>query len=220
MELWTMWTHLLEATIGSLAQNFGFSEAIGIIVFTLVARTVLMPLSLTAAYKMQKNKEIMNRIKPALADLRTTYKDNQAELAVRTMSLYRENGVKFIDKVSIINIGSQAVVGLGIFQTLKRMIFSSKFFWISNLAKPDFMLTVVVGVLMALGMALMPGVTADSSSLLMLVIPVIISVIAIAALPSALGIYWATSNFFTIVQTIALRVLLARRKHFATGSAA
>jgi YidC/Oxa1 family membrane protein insertase len=215
MELWTLWTHLLEASVGSLATYFGFSEAVAIIVLTLIARLALMPVSLTAAYKMQLNKEAMNRIKPALEELRETFKDKPSELASRTMALYRENGISFLDKVSMLNLGSQGVFGLGVFQALNRMVFNSKFLWISNLAKPDFMLTVLVASLMLLGMLLMPGATADTSMLLMLAISVVISVIAVAALPSALGLYWATSNAVTVVQTIALRGLLARRRYLA-----
>jgi YidC/Oxa1 family membrane protein insertase len=218
MELWTMWTHLLEAGIGSLATHFGLPEAVAIIVFTLVARIALTPVSLTAAYKMQKNKEAMNRVKPAIEELRKTYKDSPSELATRKMALYRDNGITFLDKVTMLNIASQTVIGLGLFQTLKRMVFSSKFLWISNLAKPDFVLTILVGALMLFGMALMPGSTTDTSTLLTLAIPVIISVIAIAALPSALGIYWATSSAMTVVQTIALRGALARHRHFAMQS--
>lgn len=215
MELWSIWTHLLEANLGFLAAHFGFSEAVSIIVLTLIARAAMMPVSLAAAYRIQKNKEALERIKPALEELRQTFKDNPSELATRTMALYRKNGISFMDKVSLLNIGSQGVFGLGVFQVLNRMVFSSKFLWISNLAKPDFLLTVLVGALVLLSLVLMPGATADTSMLLMLAIPVLISVVAVAALPSALGIYWATSNAVTLVQTLALRGLLARQRHLA-----
>lgn len=215
MELWSIWTHLLEAILGFLAVHFGFSEAVAIIVLTLIARVAMMPVSLAAAYKMQKNKEAIERIKPALEELRKTFKDNPSELATRTMALYRKNGITFMDKMSMLNIGSQGVFGLGVFQVLNRMVFSSKFLWISNLARPDFLLTALVGALMLLSLVLMPGATADTSMLLMLAIPVLISVVAVAALPSALGIYWATSNAVTVVQTLALRGLLARQRYLA-----
>jgi YidC/Oxa1 family membrane protein insertase len=213
MELWNIWTHLLATTLGSFATHFGFSEAVAIIALTLIARAALMPISLTAAYRMQKNKEALNRIKPALEELRKAFKDNPSELAARTMTLYRQNGIAFVDKVSLLNLGSQGAFGLGVFQVLHRTVFRSKFLWISNLAKPDFVLTVLVGVLMLLGMALMPGAMADTSMLSMLAISVVVSLIAVAALPSALGIYWATSNAVTVVQTLALRGLLARRRN-------
>ncbi|MFA6311074.1 MAG: membrane protein insertase YidC [Sterolibacterium sp.] len=210
MELWSMWTHLLETLLGYFAVHLGYSEAVSIIVLTLIARVALMPVSLTSAYRMQRNKEAIERIKPALEELRQSFKNNPSELATRTMALYRKNGITFLDKVSLLNIGSQGVFGIGVYQVLNRMVFSSKFLWISNLAKPDFLLTVLVGTFVVLAMVLMPGATADTSMLLMIAIPVLISVVAVAALPSALGIYWATSNAVTIVQTLALRALLAR----------
>jgi YidC/Oxa1 family membrane protein insertase len=219
MELWNMWTHLLEAAIGSLAMHFGLSEALAIIVFTIIMRAALMPISLTAAVRMQKNKEAVARIKPVIEALRDTCKDNPKELAARTMALYRENGISFFDRVSLFNLGTQTVIGLGLFQTLKRMTFGSRFLWIANLAKPDFALTVLVGAVMLLGMVLMPGSPAETSTMLTLAIPALVSVIAIAALPSALGIYWATSNAMTVVQAIALRGLLVRQRNRAMHSA-
>jgi len=209
---------MLEALLGFLSTYFGFSEAVAIIVLTLIARSIMMPVSLTAAYRMQKNKEAIERIKPALENLRKKFKDNPHELAARTMALYRENGITFMDKISLMNIGSQGIFGIGIFNVLKHMIFRSKFWWISNLGKPDFLLTVIIGILTVAYMALMPGATDNPSMLLMIAVSVVISVIAAATLPSALGIYWATSNVVTVAQSLALRGLLARRSHFQNTS--
>jgi membrane protein insertase Oxa1/YidC/SpoIIIJ len=38
-----------------------------------------------------------------------------------------------------------------------------------------------------------------------------VSVLNTATLPSAIGLYWATSNALTVIQTLALRSLLARK---------
>ena len=96
------------------------------------------------------------------------------------------SGIKFMDKISMLNIGSQGIFGIGIYQVLRRMVFRSRFWWISDLAKPDFLLTLLVGVLMLLGMALMPDANHNTSMLFMLAVPVVISVIAVATLPSAM----------------------------------
>lgn len=211
MELWTLWTHTLDAALALLAANFGLSEALTIILLTLMVRLSLLPVSLTSAYRMQRNKEAMERIKPQLEALRQTLQDRPRELAAQTLALYRQHGIVFMDKLSLLNLVSQSIFGIGLFQSLSRTAFQSKFLWIASLAKPDLWLTVLVTVLMLLGMALMPGATHDTSMLLMLALPVLLSVIAVAALPSALGIYWATSNAVTLLQTLALRALLARR---------
>ena len=211
MELWTMWTHALEAGIGLIVAQLGLSEALAIIVLTLIARAAMMPVSLASAYRMQINKQAVARLKPKLEALRERLKADPAELVRQTMALYRDNGVRFVDTLSLLNIGSQSVFGLGIFQALNRMSFHSKFLWIAHLAKPDLWLTLLVGALMLLGMALMPGALHETNMLLMLAVAVLVSVVAIAALPSALGLYWATSNAVTVLQTLLLRALLARR---------
>ena len=211
MELWTMWTHALEAGICLIVAQLGLSEALAIIVLTLIARAAMMPVSLASAYRMQINKQAVARLKPELEALRERLKADPAELARQTMALYRDNGVRFVDTLSLLNIGSQSVFGLGIFQALNRMSFHSKFLWIAHLAKPDLWLTLLVGALMLLGMALMPGALHETNMLLMLAVAVLVSVVAIAALPSALGLYWATSNAVTVLQTLLLRALLARR---------
>jgi YidC/Oxa1 family membrane protein insertase len=134
------------------------------------------------------------------------------------MALYRENGIRFMDKKTILNIVAQSIFGLGMFKVLKRMEFSSKFLWIADLGKPDFLLTIFVGILMAVNMVLMPESTGHASMWLMIAVPVLISVVAVATLPSAIGIYWATSNVVIIGQTLAFRGLLTRRRSIQNTS--
>lgn len=128
MEIWSAFIHLIEYMVGILSAQLGLSEAVSIITFTLIARFVLMPLSLSSAYGMQKNKEAIARIKPYLDELKNKYKDNPPELAPQTIALYRKHGITFIDKITLMNMSSQAILGLGVFQTLKKVLLSSKFF--------------------------------------------------------------------------------------------
>jgi YidC/Oxa1 family membrane protein insertase len=212
MELWTLWTQWLVSSLAFLSSHFGLSQAASIIVLTLIARAVMSPVSLAAAYRMELNKEKMARLKPRLERLRGVFRDDPAELSRHTMALYRENGVAPFDRISLLNAGSQGAFGLGLFQALGNITFNSRFLWIANLAKPDFYLTVLVGALMLLGMALMPGGMTEPQMLMMAAVAVVVSVVAVAALPSAVGVYWATSNAFSVVQTLALRALLWRRE--------
>jgi YidC/Oxa1 family membrane protein insertase len=215
MEPWTMWTQFLQGSLNFLSVHFGLSEAVSIIALTIVARVVMMPISLTAAYRAHKNKVALERIKPELDNLRERFKNDPSEMAARTLALHRENGIQFFDKVAVLNIGSQGIFGIGVFQCLKRAMFSSRFLWVSTLSKPDLVLTLLVGALMLLGSALMPGATANASMILLLVISVVVSVFFIAALPSAIGVYWATSNALTVIQALVLRSLLAKQHPLA-----
>lgn len=210
MELWNLWTQGLDASLRVLCTHWGFSEAAGVILLTLIARALLMPISLVSALRMQRNKVALERIKPRIEELRKIYKNDGARLAKHTMALYRKHGIKFMDRLTFANIGSQTTFGIGMYQVLKRATFNSPFMWIPNIAKPDFLLTILVGVLMATAFALTPGTSLDSSNLLVFALPILVSVVAIYALPAALGLYWATSNAATIGQTLLLRAVLSK----------
>jgi YidC/Oxa1 family membrane protein insertase len=212
MAWWTLWTNLLQHALGFLTAHLGGSEALAIILLTVLARLALLPLSLKAALRSQRNKEALERLQPELDALKEACKDDQAELGRRTMALYREHRISFLDRISVLNMASQSIFGLGFFQALRRSVLKSRFLWISTLAKPDFLLTLLVGALMLAGMSLVPGATANTSMVIMLVVSVVVSIFAIAALPSAIGLYWATSNAITVVQSVVLRSLLAKPK--------
>jgi YidC/Oxa1 family membrane protein insertase len=216
MEFWNAWTELLTYCVGFFSEQWGLSEAMAIITFTLIARVLLLPISFRAALDMHKNKQVMEKLKPKLAKMQERYRDNPAEIAQRTMAMYKKHGVRFFGKLTFLNIGTQGIVGLGLFQSLKSSVFGSAFMWISNIAKPDALLAMLVGVLTFLTMFYMPG-GAEQSSLLIFIIPALISMFVLISFPSAIGIYWATSNIVTLLQTVLLRIVVARNQHSAAS---
>ena len=217
MELWHVWTSLLQGALASLSTRFGVSEAVAIIVMTLVVRTLLMPVSLSASLRMETNKRKMQGLKPEIARLKVLHADDAAALASATMRLYREHGVGLLDRLTVANVATQALFGIGLFQVLRRATTSSRFLWIANLAKPDLLLTAIVALLMVLGMLLMPNMSAEPGALIMIGLVVAVATISIFALPSTVGLYWATSNAVTVMQTLALRALLRDRASSRAG---
>ncbi|AMC34067.1 YidC/Oxa1 family membrane protein insertase [Janthinobacterium sp. B9-8] len=210
MELWALWTNVFTVSISMLTSHLGLSEALAIILLTLCVRAAMMPLSLASAHQMHKNKLAIAKLKPMQAKLSERHKSNPRELIKQTMALYREHGISFFSKAMLVNLTSRTVFGIGFFHALSRMSITSKFLWIASLTKPNFVLNILVGALMFLGLILMPGATSDTSSMLMLMIPVIISIIALLSLPAAIGVYWASSNAATIVQALLLRGMIKR----------
>jgi YidC/Oxa1 family membrane protein insertase len=214
MEIWNIWTSFITNGINFLSMYFGVSEALAIIIFTLLARIMLMPISLKSAYMMHKNKLAIERVRPEIERLRDLYSGKPGELAKKTMAIYKKHGIKFLDKTSVINIGSQGILGLGIFQALRDMVISSKFMWIADIAKPDVILAFVVGVLTFTSMQMMPGAV-EQQNLLIFLIPAMVSTFVLVSFPSALGLYWATSNIVTIVQTLALRIIILKENQLS-----
>lgn len=209
MELWNMWVTLIENSMLYFSSQLGMSEAVAIIVFTLLVRLALSPVSFKSAYNMYQNKRAMQLLKPEIEQLKVKFKNNPAELAKVTMSLYKEKGIQLLDKTSMINVGTQGVLGIGVFQALKEMVFNSKFLWIPDLAKPDMILAVLIALLTFLTMALMPGATEQSIWVLM-IIPLVISVVVYFSFSSALGIYMVTSSLATLCQSVYLQYITSR----------
>jgi YidC/Oxa1 family membrane protein insertase len=207
MEIWNTWIAIVTNGIDMLSIHFGLSEALAIVTFTLLARLVLMPISLKSAYRMYKNKLAIERVKPEIERLREVYSKNPEALSKRVMAVYKKNGIKFIDSTSMMNIGTQGILGLGIFQALRNMETGSRFMWIADIAKPDVILAFVVGVLTFLSMQVMPGLS-EQQSHLMLLIPAMISMFVLVTFPSAVGLYWATSNVVTMAQSLVLRMII------------
>lgn len=67
----------------------GHSLGWAIIIITLIIRLIL----LVPQHKMLENSAKMNRINPKIQALRKEYKDNQAELGMKMMELYKKEGV-------------------------------------------------------------------------------------------------------------------------------
>ena len=210
MEIWSFWITFIANSIDYVSTYFGVSQAIAIILFTLLARLVLMPISLKSSYEMHKNKQALEKVRPEIEQLKQRYKNNPAEIRKRTLALYKQHKIKFLDRSSILNIVSQGSLGLGVFQTLKNATLSSKFIWITNITKPDLILAFIVGALTFMSMLMMPSI-AEQQSVLLFLIPAVISTIVLLSFPSALGLYWAASNVAAITQTLVLRTIIARQ---------
>ncbi|WP_163934898.1 membrane protein insertase YidC [Paraferrimonas sp. SM1919] len=179
------------------------SQALAIVAFTLVVRLLLLPFGMKSSLQMQNNKMALQRLKPELEALKIQYKGEPMKLQQQTMAFYKKHNIQFFSKGLLANMASQGVFGFGMFQALQSMALQSKFLWIANIAKPDILLTFVVSVLTFTAMLAMPG-GAEQSSLLLALIPAVISAIVLISLPSAIGVYWATSSLVTLGQNLTL----------------
>jgi len=214
MDLWTQLINFFSESITLLANNFNGDQALAIIAFTLIFRLIMMPLQLKSSLKMSANKSAMAKLKPQLERLKVKYQDDPKALFTQSSKLYKKHNITFIDKASFTNMTSQGVFGFAMFQTVKELSLSSPFLWISNLAKPDVALALVVGFLTYLATIVTPGMAEQSNQLIVL-LPAIMSIVAVATFPSALGLYWATSNIVTILQSFIIKGIL-RKQSVAT----
>jgi YidC/Oxa1 family membrane protein insertase len=210
MDVWTLWTDGLANALEFLSTHSGLSQAWAIAILTIAGRLAIMPVSIGAALRAGRNRERLEALKPELTALRNRLKDDPRALTEQTMALYRQNGIRFLDRLTFANLVGQTAFGLGMFRMLRKIKLAASFLWISDIAKPDLILALVTGTLMLLAMMLAPG-SHQQMSLGMIMIPVAISVFSIITFPSAIGLYWASSSLVSLTQTLAVRQIIARQ---------
>lgn len=180
---------------------------IGIILFTILIRTILLPL-----FQIQmKSTRKMQEIQPQLRELQERYSGTDMESRTRlteaTQALYRENDIKMSS--SFLPFLIQLPILMALFQALTRVDFLKvgQFLWL-NLGEPDpyFILPILAAFFTFLSMWLSNksaleknGVTTAMTYLM----PLMILWFAINA-ASGVALYWAVSNAYQVFQTLLL----------------
>ena len=82
-------TFVHDDFIASVITNKNISYGLAIIVFTLIIRTLLLPLSMKAMNSQLK----MADIQPEVKKIQVKYKKDPAKLNEETMKMYKEKGV-------------------------------------------------------------------------------------------------------------------------------
>ena len=86
--------------------------AIGIIIFTLVLKTIVMPLDVFSKYKTKKQSLIMERMRPQMEKLQKQYANDKQMYNQKVMELYKKNGY------SMMGICLPTVISLVIFMVV------------------------------------------------------------------------------------------------------
>ena len=205
-------------------SNFGLA----IILFTVIIRAVLIPMTIKQARQMKA----MQSIQPKLKALQERYKNDKQKASQETMKLYREQGVNPLGCLGPMFIQFPIWIGLyqAILQTLpstpERLIgLSGKFYsWLSiahesvpfngqflglNLADTaqnnplPLVLPILVGVSMYVmqKMTTMPSGSAQQEStnrMLLWMMPVMFGFFTLN-FPAGLAVYWVVSNVIGVV---------------------
>ncbi len=128
--------HPLERALQFLATDVGLGAGIAIIVFTILMRLVLLPLTIQQ-YRSQK---AMYRLQPELKELQRKFGKDREKLQVETMALYKERGVNpaagcfpLVVQMPILFALYAALMGLGAIDPA----FQQPWMWIPRLDHPD-----------------------------------------------------------------------------------
>lgn len=203
--LWERFVYLFAEMIRFLSINGNIG--VGIVLFTILIRTVLLPVfqfQMTSSRKLQE-------VQPHIRRLQEQYPgkdmDSRAKLAEETQKLYKEMGVN--PYASFIPIFIQLPVLLALFQALTRVEFLKvgHFLWL-NIAQPDpyFILPLLAAVFTFISTWLSNKALSErtgATTAMLYIMPLMIALFSFG-MASGVALYWTVSNAYQALQTLAL----------------
>jgi YidC/Oxa1 family membrane protein insertase len=202
--------------IHGLIGNWGWA----IILFTLLVKLVLFPLSYKGMMSMQKLKELA----PKMKELKAKYKDDPAKLNAQMMEMYKKNGANPMGGCL------PMLLQIPVFFALYRVLLNADELqgatwisgWISNLAAADpyYILPVLMGVTMWFQQKITPNNFTDPmQEKIFQWFPVGMALMfIIMPFPSGLVLYWVVNNIFTIGQQYVINKAYAKHKEAAIAA--
>jgi len=192
-----------------MIPNYG----VVIIVFALIIKIALHPLSKTSMKSMKK----MQALNPLMTEIREKYKDNPEKMNQQIMNLYKEYGVN--PAAGCLPLLLQMPILFALWSVLRSSIElrqANFIWWIHDLSIPDTVLTLpftipLLGMNEVSGLALAMGVTmfiqqkmtvTDPRQKAMVWMMPIMLTLLFNSLPSGLNLYYFVFNLFSIVQQV------------------
>lgn len=208
-----IWDHYIiwnfVRAIKGLAEFFGGSYGLGIIIFTIIVRIIILPLMF---YQMKSSRKTME-LQPQLKQLQAKYPDRDQD-SMRAMQeeqrkLYAEAGVNPV--AGCLPLVVQMPVLIALYQAIFRAqeLKTGSFLWMQLGDKdPYFILPILAAIFTfatsKLSMMSQPDTGQKGMMAAMTYgMPVMILFTALSV-PSALSLYWVITNAFSVAQTFLI----------------
>jgi len=195
--------------INSHVGNWGWA----IILFTLLAKLILFPLSYKGMMSMQKLKDLA----PKMKEMKEKYKGDSAKMNVKMMEMYKKEGANPMGGCL------PMLLQIPIFFALYRVLLNADELqgahwihgWIDNLAvmDPYYILPVLMGGSMWLQQHITPSSISDPmQEKIMKWLPVIMTAFFVS-FPAGLVLYWVVNSLFTIIQQYIINKAYTKQKN-------
>ncbi len=201
--IWTGFVNLLSQVLIWLTNLTG-SLGIAIILFTMLARLVLLPLTIK---QLQSSKK-MQELQPKMAELKRKYGKDQRRFNEEMQRVYKENNAN--PAGGCLPLLIQMPIFLGVYRAVINLVSNHpelphKFLWVADLSKSDplFILPVlsVICQLLVSVMA-MPKIqdpTQKATSQAMLIMPIMFGIFAFS-FPAGAVLNWVAGAVLSMIQ--------------------
>jgi YidC/Oxa1 family membrane protein insertase len=202
--------------INDMVGNWGWA----IILFTLLVKLILFPLSYKGMMSMQKLKDLA----PKMKELKAKYKDDPAKMNMQMMEMYKKHGANPMGGCL------PMILQIPVFFALYRVLLNADELqgapwiagWIDNLAAADpyYILPILMGASMWFQQKITPNNFTDPmQEKIFQWFPVIMAgMFIIMPFPSGLVLYWVVNNIFTIGQQYVINKAYAKHKAQAVAA--
>lgn len=136
MPVWSQFVGAIEFGLRYLADFFG-SAGLSVIVFTVLFKTLLLPLTIKSVRSMSS----MQELQPKIKDLQKRYAKDRQKLSAETMKLYQEHGVN--PASGCLPMILQIPIFFGLYFAIRHLsqagvgVWGQGFLWLPSLAKSD-----------------------------------------------------------------------------------
>lgn len=188
------------------ALSFG-NAGIGIILFTLVVRIILMPLMHFQTKSMRKTQELQPKIKALQAQYSAKDMETQQKLKEETQKLYAEHNVN--PYAGCLPLLVQMPILMALWQAIQRVpeLSQGHFLWLNLGEKDPYLILPILAALFTFAstyLSSMSQVESNASLKIMnFAMPLMILMMGLG-LASGLSLYWVISNAFQVVQTLLI----------------
>ncbi|EOT39803.1 membrane protein oxaA [Enterococcus dispar ATCC 51266] len=188
------------------ALSFG-NAGIGIILFTLIVRIILMPLMHFQTKSMRKTQELQPKIKALQAEYSAKDMETQQKLKEETQKLYAEHNVN--PYAGCLPLLVQMPILMALWQAIQRVpeLSQGHFLWLNLGEKDPYLILPILAAVFTFAstyLSSMSQVESNASLKIMnFAMPLMILMMGLG-LASGLSLYWVVSNAFQVVQTLLI----------------
>ncbi|MCB2300592.1 membrane protein insertase YidC [Clostridium tagluense] len=196
--------YFLHSGVHTIIPNNNISFGLAIILFTVIIRILLLPLSI----KQTKSTAKMGAIQPEMKKVQEKYKKDPQKSQQEVMKLYKENGVNPMGGCLPMLIQMPILFALfAVFQKLNMQ--SAGFLWMSDLTKADpyYILPILSAITTYFSSKLMQppsgGAQSKQTSTMNTGMAIMMGVMGIK-MKGALVLYWVINNVLQVIQTLVI----------------
>jgi YidC/Oxa1 family membrane protein insertase len=215
--MWDSFVEMIRLSVFVAAQACNGSLGTGVLVVSLTLRLTLLPLTLRLAVRARAQQARMAALAPELERLRELYQKDPLRYWQEARGLMRRHGIRPADPSVILGLMLQAPILFGLFAAVRKGLGNGvPLLWVTDLARLDVRLALLVTGLTGLSIATTPGTTiSQGPALIALVAGTVGTALFLWTTASAVALSMAAGALVSMLQNF----LVARSARRCTATA-